>query len=81
MQQAGKYSYTVPATVFTFSDIGLSMHSYLDTIDIFTQSLKNGVALDKVEIRLLDEKVGLFLKLKPIVKDMRHLIKVIKLVY
>ncbi|MGE9804485.1 alpha-2-macroglobulin, partial [Escherichia coli] len=27
MQQAGKYSYTVPATVFTFSDIGLSMHS------------------------------------------------------
>ncbi|WP_337239863.1 alpha-2-macroglobulin [Proteus faecis] len=62
MQQAGKYSYTVPATVFTFSDIGLSMHSYLDTLDIFTQSLKNGSALDKVEIRLLDEKGGLISK-------------------
>ncbi|MEQ5740690.1 alpha-2-macroglobulin family protein, partial [Providencia rettgeri] len=62
MQQAGKYSYTMPATVFTFSDIGLSVHSYLNTLDIFTQSLKNGAALDNIEIRLLDEKGNLISK-------------------
>lgn len=64
MQQAGKYSYTMPATVFTFSDIGLSVHSYLNTLDIFTQSLKNGAALDNIEIRLLDEKGNLISKTK-----------------
>ncbi|OAT35159.1 alpha-2-macroglobulin family protein [Proteus myxofaciens] len=62
MQQAGKYSYTMPATVFTFSDIGISVHSYLNNIDIFTQSLNNGAALNKVELRLLDEKGGLISK-------------------
>lgn len=39
MQKAGSYSYQFPATVFTLSDIGVSLHSYHDRVDIFTQSL------------------------------------------
>lgn len=62
MQQAGKYAYTVPATVFTFSDIGLSVHSSLNNLDVFTQSLNNGSALNNVEVRLLDEKGNLLTK-------------------
>lgn len=56
MQQAGRYSYTMPATLFTLSDIGVSMHSYLNELDVFTQSLAKGSALKGVEIRLLDSK-------------------------
>ncbi|OTA15246.1 hypothetical protein Xvie_02912 [Xenorhabdus vietnamensis] len=56
MQQAGKYSYSNPVTLFTLSDIGVSMHSYLNRIDVFTQSLEQGSGLKGVEIRLLDAK-------------------------
>ncbi|MBS9424850.1 alpha-2-macroglobulin family protein [Photorhabdus caribbeanensis] len=62
MQQAGKYTDTNPATMFTLSDIGVSMHSYLDRIDVFTQSLAQGSSLKGVEIRLLDEKGQLLSK-------------------
>ncbi|MDX7988885.1 alpha-2-macroglobulin family protein [Xenorhabdus sp. 12] len=62
MQQAGKYSYNNPATLFTLSDIGVSMHSYLDRVDIFTQSLAQGSSLKNVEIRLLDAKGQLLAK-------------------
>ncbi|MGV7960711.1 alpha-2-macroglobulin [Photorhabdus tasmaniensis] len=62
MQQAGKYTSTNPATMFTLSDIGVSMHSYLDKMDVFTQSLEQGDSLKGVEIRLLDEKGQLLSK-------------------
>ncbi|QXF32917.1 hypothetical protein CE143_06885 [Photorhabdus luminescens] len=62
MQQAGKYTDTNPATMFTLSDIGVSMHSYLDRMDVFTQSLAQGSSLKGVEIRLLDEKGQLLSK-------------------
>ncbi|WP_274369160.1 alpha-2-macroglobulin family protein [Morganella morganii] len=62
MQQAGRYSYTMPATLFTLSDIGVSMHSYLNELDVFTQSLAKGSALKGVEIRLLDSKGQLLSK-------------------
>ncbi|OCQ51337.1 hypothetical protein Ppb6_03565 [Photorhabdus australis subsp. thailandensis] len=62
MQQAGKYTDTNPATMFTLSDIGVSMHSYLDQMDVFTQSLEQGSSLKGVEIRLLDDKGQLLSK-------------------
>ncbi len=62
MQQAGKYIYANPATMFTLSDIGVSVHSYLDKMDVFTQSLEQGDSLKGVEVRLLDEKGQLLSK-------------------
>ncbi|WP_416777936.1 alpha-2-macroglobulin family protein [Xenorhabdus budapestensis] len=56
MQQAGKYTYSNPSMLFTLSDIGVSMHSYLNRIDVFAQSLEQGSSLKGVEIRLLDAK-------------------------
>lgn len=56
MNQAGHYSYSNAATLFTLSDIGVSAHRYHDRLDVFTQSLENGAAQSGVEIMLLDEK-------------------------
>ncbi|CDG20754.1 Uncharacterized lipoprotein yfhM [Xenorhabdus poinarii G6] len=56
MQQAGKYPDSNPITLFTLSDIGVSLHSYLNRIDVFTQSLKQGTSLKGVELRLLNAK-------------------------
>jgi uncharacterized protein YfaS (alpha-2-macroglobulin family) len=56
MNQAGHYSYSNAATLFTLSDIGVSAHRYHDRLDVFTQSLENGAAQSKVEITLLNEK-------------------------
>lgn len=57
MRQTGSYSNnTIPATLFTLSDIGISIHIYHDNIDVFTQALEGGAALANVEISLLDEK-------------------------
>lgn len=56
MQQAGQYSYTNAATLFTLSDIGVSLHSYHDRMDVFTQALAGGAALKGVSLQLLDEK-------------------------
>lgn len=44
MNQAGRYDYSNPATLFTLSDIGVSAHRYHNRLDIFTQSLENGAA-------------------------------------
>ncbi|WP_047683068.1 MULTISPECIES: alpha-2-macroglobulin [Xenorhabdus] len=62
MQQAGKYTYSNPSMLFTLSDIGVSMHSYLNRIDVFAQSLEQGSSLKGVEIRLLDDKGQLLSK-------------------
>ncbi|MXP61493.1 alpha-2-macroglobulin [Pantoea sp. Taur] len=56
MKQAGTYNYTQPATLFTLSDIGLSLHSFPDQLELFTQSLANGAPLVDVNVQLLDEK-------------------------
>ena len=39
----GRCSYTMPRPLFTLSDIGVSMHSYLNELDVFTQSLAKAV--------------------------------------
>ncbi|ORM62954.1 hypothetical protein PRCB_08665 [Pantoea rodasii] len=56
MKQAGTYNYTQPATLFTLSDIGLSLHSFPEQLELFTQSLASGAPLDDVNVQLLDEK-------------------------
>lgn len=56
MQQAGHYSYTNAATLFTLSDIGVSLHSYHNRMDVFTQALAGGAALQGVSVQLLDDK-------------------------
>lgn len=54
MREAGTYNYSQPATLFSLSDIGLSAHRYRDRLDVFTQALDGGKALDKVSLELLD---------------------------
>ena len=56
MNEAGHYSYSNAATLFTLSDIGVSLHRYHDRLDVFTQSLENGAAQSGVELTLLNEK-------------------------
>ncbi|WP_079203275.1 alpha-2-macroglobulin [Pseudomonas sp. CC6-YY-74] len=56
MREAGNYSYSQPATLFTLSDIGLSAHRYRNRLDVFTQALAGGLALAEVELELLDGK-------------------------
>ncbi|MGE8496481.1 MAG: alpha-2-macroglobulin family protein [Pseudomonas sp.] len=56
MREAGRYSYSQPATLFTLSDIGLSAHRYRDRLDVFTQALEGGKALSGIELELLDDK-------------------------
>ncbi|MGJ0127579.1 alpha-2-macroglobulin family protein [Pantoea sp. RHCKP32] len=56
MKQAGTYRYSQPATLFTLSDIGLSLHRFPAQLELFAQSLANGQPLSGVSVRLLDEK-------------------------
>lgn len=56
MQQAGRYSYTNPATLFTLSDIGVSLHSYSQQIDVYTQGLEAGMPLADINLQLVDGK-------------------------
>lgn len=57
MKAAGQYdNYMIPATMFTLSDIGLSVHQYNQRIDVFTQALETGNALSNITVTLLDNK-------------------------
>lgn len=56
MKASGSYNYSQPATLFTLSDIGLSVHRYQKRLDVFTQALEGGSALSDVELELLDGK-------------------------
>lgn len=56
MKQAGTYHYSMPATLFTLSDIGLSLHRFPTQLELFAQSLENGNPLAGVSVRLLNEK-------------------------
>lgn len=51
MHEAGKYTYRNPVTIFSISNIGLSIHSYQDKgFAVFTQSLDTGKPLANVKI-------------------------------
>lgn len=56
MREAGTYNYSQPATVFSISDIGVSVHRYRQQLDVFTQGLSNGIALEAIDLRVLDKK-------------------------
>ncbi|MGD8161835.1 alpha-2-macroglobulin family protein [Pantoea sp. FN0307] len=56
MKQAGTYSYTNAATLFTLSDISLSLHQFPQRVDLFSQRLEDGASLDGVALSMLDEK-------------------------
>lgn len=56
MRASGSYSYANPATIFTLSDIGLSVHRYANRLDAFTQALEGGNALSGVELELYDNE-------------------------
>ena len=56
MKQAGTYNYNNAATLFTLSDIGLSLHQFPQQVDLFSQRLEDGAALDGVTLTMLDEK-------------------------
>ena len=55
MHQSGNYEYYLPATLFTRSDIGLSMHRYSSDLALFTQNLVDGKGLAGVSVQLLSE--------------------------
>ncbi|MDL2275985.1 alpha-2-macroglobulin family protein, partial [Desulfosarcina sp. OttesenSCG-928-G10] len=48
------YHDSIPATCFTISDIGVSLHRYDAALGIFSQSLETGRALADVDLILLD---------------------------
>jgi hypothetical protein len=54
MRASGTYNYSQPATLFTLSDIGLSVHRYQNRLDVFTQALEGGQALNGIELELYD---------------------------
>ena len=55
LRPAGDYSYSLPATVFSISNIGLSVHQSAQYLDIFSQNLTQGAGMSKVEVRVLDQ--------------------------
>lgn len=57
MKQAGTYNYTNPATLFTISDIGLSLHRFASgKMVVITSSLEDGRSLHNVKLELLDSE-------------------------
>ncbi len=54
MRARGDYQYTLPATMFTLSDIGLSAHRYRQSLEVFAQSLEQGQALTEIRLELFD---------------------------
>lgn len=56
MRASGAFDYSLPVTVFTRSDIGLSLRRSATGIDAFVQSLEDGRALPEVKVELVDGK-------------------------
>lgn len=58
LRASGEYSYNVPGTIFTISDIGVSAHRYknADNLTVFTQSLATGKPLVSVDLTVLDNQ-------------------------
>ena len=56
MRESGTYNYSQPATVFSVSDIGISAHRSQQQLDVFAQALSNGLALEAIELQVLDEQ-------------------------
>jgi len=56
MRGAGDYDYySIPATIFSLSDIGLSARRYQNRLAVLTQALEGGKALSGIELEVLGE--------------------------
>ncbi|CAM3916065.1 hypothetical protein EV679_0528 [Kerstersia gyiorum] len=55
MQRAGSYQYSLPTTLFSLSDIGLSVHRYHDRMLVLTQALTGGKPKSGVEVSVHDK--------------------------
>ncbi len=62
MKQAGSFNYSQPATIFTRSDLSISLHRFPTRLDLFVQSVKSGDPQKGVMLQLLDEKGALLEK-------------------
>jgi uncharacterized protein YfaS (alpha-2-macroglobulin family) len=56
MREAGTYHYAQPATLFSISDIGVSVHRFRQQLDVFAQALSNGLPLEAIDLQILDKK-------------------------
>ncbi|WP_235263625.1 MG2 domain-containing protein, partial [Nitrincola sp. A-D6] len=56
MRPSGTFEYSLPVTVFSRSDIGLSVRRSATGLDAFVQSLDEGLPLAEVRLELLDAK-------------------------
>ena len=56
LREAGTYNYSQPATVFSVSDIGVSAHRFQQQLDVFAQALSNGLAMEAIDLQILDKK-------------------------
>lgn len=56
MRPSGTFAYSLPVTVFSRSDIGLSVRRSATGLDAFVQSLDEGLPLAEVRLELLDAK-------------------------
>ena len=54
MRQSGSYRYSLPVSVFTRSDLGLSLRRTRGALDAFVQSLEDGAPQVAVTLQLLD---------------------------
>lgn len=55
MQQAGSYQYSLPVTLFSLSDIGLSVRRYQARMLVLTQALAGGKAQSGVDVSVHDK--------------------------
>lgn len=62
MKRTGRFDNEYDTAFFTVSDIGLHARAYKDQLFVHTASLKAGLPLKNVELRVLDAKGELFLK-------------------
>lgn len=56
MRAVGEMKYSQPMTYFSLTDIGLSVHQSANSLDVFSQALAGGAALQDVELNIYDIK-------------------------
>ena len=56
MRPSGQFDYSLPVTVFSRSDLGLSARRSASSLDVFVQSLDDGAPVQDVQLELLDAK-------------------------
>jgi uncharacterized protein YfaS (alpha-2-macroglobulin family) len=55
MRTRGEYKYSLPATMYAVSNLGVSVHRYRNHLEVFVQALEGGEALADVELHVFDQ--------------------------